>query len=597
MKYKDVRLKMKYRLLPFVLSAALVYAPVTAYAAWGRSESTETVDTETDAKSEEPAPAPDPDPAPAQDNPPPAESSDSGDSTAASSEESGGSEETGNEGGDTSGQSDEGENTGDSNDTGETGASSGEESDPADPDAPSGDDLSGGEGEEPGGEQPGEETGGPEATAEEQEILQPDEETELPEGAELADEYSGSNDELIASQHIVSLPARKDDFRFFSMDGTAAVLKEDSDIYEEKSTKSKKVGKAGKLCSVTILEEEGKWAYVEAGTMRGFVPRKRLAVNKEKEALLANRENIKNALNEKIELLNLRIRENKALSFGLNPRSLYALILQKDAAVRELKQLKAEEKETATALVPWYENDAFLYLRGTSQKHVAEKKYALAADSVAVHEEKSLASRAIGSAQKGALLYILQSSGSWYYVESGNVRGYVRASDLETGKEISEKVKKQKEDSFPTALLLIKPADNHALYDTIYSVTEGTKENPIRRQILELAEKSIGHPYVWGGTDLYNGADCSGFVQSLYRAFGYNIPRVAAAQAQYGTQIPVEDAEPGDLIFFARNGYVYHVAMYWGDGVTIEAYSSGRGITQVANVYARDAVWATRILD
>lgn len=63
--------------------------------------------------------------------------------------------------------------------------------------------------------------------------------------------------------------------------------------------------------------------------------------------------------------------------------------------------------------------------------------------------------------------------------------------------------------------------------------------------MLKYASQFIGNPYVWGGTSLTMGADCSGFVQSIYSAYGYSIPRVAEAQAQYGMQIPVSEAKPG----------------------------------------------------
>ncbi|HCE78618.1 MAG TPA: hypothetical protein DEP61_07260 [Lachnospiraceae bacterium] len=128
------------------------------------------------------------------------------------------------------------------------------------------------------------------------------------------------------------------------------------------------------------------------------------------------------------------------------------------------------------------------------------------------------------------------------------------------------------------------------------SVREGNQLNPVRKQIVEEAAKYLGHPYVWGGTSLTNGADCSGFVQSLFAKFGYSLPRVAEAQSQSGTQIPVADAEPGDLIFYARNGYVYHVALYIGDGKTIEAYGTAYGIIQYTVAQNPDAVWACRIL-
>ena len=93
------------------------------------------------------------------------------------------------------------------------------------------------------------------------------------------------------------------------------------------------------------------------------------------------------------------------------------------------------------------------------------------------------------------------------------------------------------------------------------------------RNVADYALQFIGNPYVWGGTSLTSGADCSGFVQSVYRHFGLSIPRTSAEQAGYGREIAYEEMEPGDLVC-----YPGHVAMYIGGGRIVHARSAKAGI-------------------
>lgn len=104
-----------------------------------------------------------------------------------------------------------------------------------------------------------------------------------------------------------------------------------------------------------------------------------------------------------------------------------------------------------------------------------------------------------------------------------------------------------------------------------------TAEEELREEIVEFAVQFEGNPYAYGGTSLTGGADCSGFVMSVFQEFGYELPRVAADQCNSSTQKSIEDIQPADLVFYG-NGGISHVALYIGDGQIIHASTSASGI-------------------
>ena len=91
--------------------------------------------------------------------------------------------------------------------------------------------------------------------------------------------------------------------------------------------------------------------------------------------------------------------------------------------------------------------------------------------------------------------------------------------------------------------------------------------------IVDYATQFVGNPYVWGGTSLTSGADCSGFTQSVYAQFGYSLPRTSYEQQNWGTEVSYADAQPGDLICYGG-----HVAIYMGNGQIVHASNSRDGI-------------------
>lgn len=98
-----------------------------------------------------------------------------------------------------------------------------------------------------------------------------------------------------------------------------------------------------------------------------------------------------------------------------------------------------------------------------------------------------------------------------------------------------------------------------------------------RQEIADFALQFVGNPYVYGGTSLTNGADCSGFVMSVFAQFGYELPRVAAAQCAVSQKKSAEEIEVGDLVFYGDGG-IDHVALYIGDGKIVHASTAATGI-------------------
>ena len=116
--------------------------------------------------------------------------------------------------------------------------------------------------------------------------------------------------------------------------------------------------------------------------------------------------------------------------------------------------------------------------------------------------------------------------------------------------------------------------------------------------ICDYAKKFIGTPYVWGGTNLTSGVDCSGLVYSCYKNFGITLNRTSREMYQQGTPVSRDELQPGDLMFFNTFGNgVSHVGMYVGDGMYIQAADEGVTLTSINREYSvKTYVGARRIL-
>lgn len=263
--------------------------------------------------------------------------------------------------------------------------------------------------------------------------------------------------------------------------------------------------------------------------------------------------------------------------------------------------------------------------------------------SLNVREEPDTSAELVGKMQSDAGCEILETVGDWYKIQSGKVTGYVKAEYIITGDTAAaraEEVKKtiatvttqtlnvRAEMNTECIKLALMPEGEELVVTADYgdwveidldgevgyvsreyveistqlpkaqTMTElkyGQGVSDVRVSLVSYATQFVGNPYVWGGTSLTRGADCSGFVLSVYANYGVYLPHSSRAQANCGTSISASEAQPGDLFFYSNGSSINHVAIYIGNGQIVHASSPSTGI-KISNAYYRSPVKVVRVL-
>lgn len=239
---------------------------------------------------------------------------------------------------------------------------------------------------------------------------------------------------------------------------------------------------------------------------------------------------------------------------------------------------------------------------------------------------------------------ILEVDGEWAKIESGKVTGYVKAEFLLTGDAAAQKAAEVKSivatTNSQTVYLRTEPNTDCTIWTAVpegeelqvvedqgdwikveldgdecyvfseyvdlgeqltkaMTITEtkyGEGISDVRVDIVQYACQFVGNRYVWGGTSLTNGVDCSGFTMRIYEKYGIYLPHSSRAQANSGTRIDSSEARPGDLFFYGNGGGINHVAMYIGNGQVVHASSAKTGI-KISNAFYRSPVCVVRLLN
>jgi cell wall-associated NlpC family hydrolase len=246
-----------------------------------------------------------------------------------------------------------------------------------------------------------------------------------------------------------------------------------------------------------------------------------------------------------------------------------------------------------------------------------------------VREEPNENGKIIAKMPSKAAGNILETTDGWYKIQSGNITGYVKSDYILTGQAAKDEALQVAElmaivntdmlnartepsteskiwtqisnnERYPVlkqidGWIQIELEENSSAYvstdyvDVRYALPEAIKFSPLeekanaqasfRAQIVNYALQFLGNPYVWGGTSLTKGADCSGFTMSVYAHFGIGLPHYSGSQAGMGKAVKSSEMRPGDLIYYADSkGTINHVSMYIGNGQIVHAASRRSGI-------------------
>lgn len=259
-----------------------------------------------------------------------------------------------------------------------------------------------------------------------------------------------------------------------------------------------------------------------------------------------------------------------------------------------------------------------------------------------IRKEASEEAELCGKLPAEAACEILGESGEWYHIKSGEVEGFVKAEYLTTGdaavalaeslkstvaivttdvlnvreqpntdceivdqiatdeevpliEDMGEwlKVDVDGEERYVKAEF-VRVADVLKDALTMTEVQYGEGVSDVRVAIVNYATQFVGNRYVWGGTSLTNGCDCSGFVLSVMANYGVYLPHHSGSQALCGTRISADELQPGDLVFYGGRR-ISHVAIYIGGGRIVHAANRRVGIT-ISNLYYRTPTCCTRVI-
>ena len=269
-------------------------------------------------------------------------------------------------------------------------------------------------------------------------------------------------------------------------------------------------------------------------------------------------------------------------------------------AVAHVVERGEEWSKVESGSVSGYVANEFLMFGDEAGAYITENyKYCASVEVPAlnVRQDQSTESECIGSVTGGQELDVLGETDEWVEIQyNDDTVGYVAKEFVEVGWNYPTAMTLEEEQAMIEAALAEKAAkaaqtttrsSEIAVLPPVNTSAEGLA---LGQQIASYACQFVGNPYVYGGSSLTNGTDCSGFTMAVYAQFGYSLSHSSAVQMSQGTAVSLDAVQPGDIICYSG-----HVGLYIGGGQIVHASTESTGII-ISNMYYTSPIGARRIV-
>ena len=319
------------------------------------------------------------------------------------------------------------------------------------------------------------------------------------------------------------------------------------------------IGKLYKGSKCDIIKDKGDWVKIESGNAKGYIKEEFLARGFDAEKLIG--EYGTKVAEVTVETLNVRFENNTESRIATQiPMGEKLLVLKKKGDWYEVAINDGDEDR----FTGWVLKD-FVKVK-------IQWKHAITIKEEKAEEERKAAAEAALAAQQQALA--AEQARQQQIAQQQAAQRQVQINNEQTNNTQKEAVQPKVEEKVQTS-------------------AGGSAKG---QSIANFALNFVGNPYVWGGTSLTRGCDCSGFAMSVYANFGIGLNRTSRAQASNGYAVGMNELQAGDLVFYAANGRgISHVAIYIGGGKVVHASTPRTGII-VSSVYHQSPYCARRIV-